>query len=67
MMIGCCLVMASLAVTNMPPPYYGVYAQAVGAPLEKQLEFLSMPLRENVRGNSTYVNTRRYLLGSDNS
>ena len=66
MMIGCCLVMASLAVTNMPPPYYGVYAQAVGAPLEKQLEFLSMPLRENVRGNSTYVNTRRYLLGPDN-
>ena len=65
-MIGCCLVMASLAVTNMPPPYYGVYAQAVGAPLEKQLEFLSMPLRENVRGNSTYVNTRRYLLGPDN-
>lgn len=65
-MIGCCLVMASLAVTNMPPPYYGVYAGAVGAPLEKQLEFLSMPLRENVRGNSTYVNTRRYLLGPDN-
>ena len=65
-MIGCCLVMASLAVTNMPPPYYGVYAQAVGAPLEKQIEFLSMPLRENVRGNSTYVNTRRYLLGPDN-
>lgn len=58
--------MASLAVTNMPPPYYGVYAGAVGAPLEKQLEFLSMPLRENVRGNSTYVNTRRYLLGPDN-
>lgn len=65
-MIGCCFVMAALTVTNMPPPYYGVYADAVGAPLEKQIEILAMPLRENVRGNSTYINTRRYLLGPDN-
>ena len=60
------LMIASLTVTNMPPPYYGVYADAVGSPLERQLELLSLPLRENVRGNSTYVNTRRYLLGPDN-
>ena len=59
MMIGCCLVMASLALTNMPPPYYGVYAQAVGAPREEQREFLSMPRRENVRGSSVYVKARR--------
>lgn len=58
--------MAGLAVTNMPPPYYTVYADAVNAPLAKQVEILSMPLRENVRANSTYVNTRRYLLGPDN-
>ena len=54
------------ATTNMPPPYYTVYADAVGAPLVRQLDILSMPLRENVRGNSTYINTRRYLLGPDN-
>lgn len=54
------------ATTNMPPPYYTVYADAVGAPLARQLDILSMPLRENVRGNSTYINTRRYLLGPDN-
>ena len=54
------------ATTNMPPPYYAVYADAVGAPLVRQMEILSMPLRENVRGNSTYINTRRYLLGPDN-
>ncbi|MGN0855694.1 MAG: heparinase II/III family protein [Kiritimatiellia bacterium] len=58
--------LAMLAVTNMPPPYYTVYAEAVGAPLAKQIEFLAMPQRENVRANSTYVNTRRYLLGPDN-
>ena len=54
------------ATTNMPPPYYTVYDDAVGAPLVRQLDILSMPLRENVRGNSTYINTRRYLLGPDN-
>ncbi|MBQ3808738.1 MAG: heparinase II/III family protein [Kiritimatiellae bacterium] len=54
------------ATTNMPPPYYTVYAGAVGAPLVRQMDILSMPLRENVRGNSTYINTRRYLLGPDN-
>ena len=54
------------ATTNMPPPYYTVYADAVDATLARQMEILSMPLRENVRGNSTYINTRRYLLGPDN-
>ena len=61
-----CGVAFGAATTNMPPPYYTVYAEAVGAPLAKQVEILSMPLRENVRGNSTYINTRRYLLGPDN-
>ena len=65
-MMALASLLASLAVTNMPPPYYSVYADAVNAPLEKQVAFLAMPLRENVRGNSTYVNTRRYLLGPDN-
>ncbi len=54
------------ATTNMPPPYYTVYADAVGATLARQMDVLSMPLRENVRANSAYVNTRRYLLGPDN-
>lgn len=61
-----CAVAFGAATTNMPPPYYAVYADAVGAPLARQMEILSMPLRENVRGNSTYINTRRYLLGPDN-
>lgn len=64
-MLGACLI-AAMAVTNMPPPYYSVYADAVGASLGKQVELLAMPLRENVRGNSAYINTRRYLLGPDN-
>ena len=43
-----------------------MYAAAVNATPADQVEMLAMPLRENVRGNSTYVNTRRYLLGPDN-
>ena len=65
-MIGLIGAIAVGAVTNMPPPYYGVYAAAVNATPADQVEMLAMPLRENVRGNSTYVNTRRYLLGPDN-
>lgn len=65
-MICALSLLASVAVTNLPPPYYSVYADAVNAPLERQLDYLALPLRENVRGNSTYVNTRRYLLGPDN-
>ena len=61
-----CGVAFGAATTNMPPPYYAVYADAVGSPLARQMEVLSMPLRENVRANSAYINTRRYLLGPDN-
>ena len=65
-MLGLLGAIAVGAVTNMPPPYYGVYAAAVDAPPARQVEILALPLHENVRGNSTYVNTRRYLLGPDN-
>lgn len=58
--------LAAVAVTNLPPPYYSVEAAALGASVERQVEILARPLRENMRANSTYVNTRRYLLGPDN-
>ena len=61
-----CGVAFGAATTNMPPPYYAVYADAVGSPLARQMEVLSLPMRENVRANSAYINTRRYLLGPDN-
>lgn len=56
----------AVSITNMPPPYYSVYSGAVGASARRQMEYLAMPLKENVLGNNTYINTRRYILGPDN-
>ena len=61
MLLAALLLSASLATTNVPS-YYTVYADAVTGDFETKCQLLALPLKENVRGNSTYTNTRRYLL-----
>lgn len=56
---------ALLSVTNVPG-YYACYTEAVTGTVEVQRRVLAMPSNECVRGNSTYVNTERFLLGPDN-
>ena len=56
---------ALLSVTNVPG-YYPCYTEAVTGTVEVQRRILAMPSNECVRGNSTYVNTERFLLGPDN-
>ena len=53
---------ALLSVTNVPG-YYACYTEAVTGTVEVQRRVLAMPSNECVRGNSTYVNTERFLLG----
>ena len=55
---------ALLSVTNVPG-YYACYTEAVTGTVEVQRRVLAMPSNECVRGNSTYVNTERFLLGID--
>lgn len=40
--------LAAVAVTNLPPPYYSVEAAALGASVERQVEILARPLREKI-------------------
>ncbi len=61
MLLASLLLSASLATTNMPT-YYRMYSDAVTGNFETKCQLLALPLKENVRGNSTYANTRRYLL-----
>jgi len=56
---------ALLSVTNVPG-YYACYEAAVTGSVEVQRRILAMPSNECVRGNSTYANTERFLLGPDN-
>ena len=65
-MTGAAIALSALmSVTNVPG-YYTCYAEAVTGSVEVQRRVLAMPSNECVIGNSTYVNTERFLLGPDN-
>lgn len=65
-MAGAAIALSALmSVTNVSG-YYTCYAEAVTGSVEVQRRVLAMPSNECVIGNSTYVNTERFLLGPDN-